>query len=588
MWSQLAAAGRGEVRGNPACWRGVFSYDVCCSSAHGPKGNPECFDLIYTHEVCCSEAGADGRHPGTTAAMVHDCRASLDMGRLPEPLQCKGTAWVSAESWDEFFHAHQLSQVLGTSFKGWPNVSTLLAQANASTAARRASERDCIFGFVAVLLHSVPAVEKQHGTAAALRAYSYASRLRAGASSLEDMDCRWNEMTNHAMFAHYPLLLGGDARFTKSCPPGMPRIYVYDTGDLADRPFACARTGFWASEVYIDRFLRHSGCRERDWRRADLFFVPVYLTCWELQRASRVSEAAKAAEAEAIAARVRALPHWRRRQGFDHVFLFGASSWVLPGWRELLATSVVLAVESLPIECEKADARCWHCMDCFQPWKDLVVPPVTPLPLTRRLLAHSRPVADRILVMAWHGQHANATEPEVARAYRVTNETVRLSLLGLSHLPNVSVGPPTPNYAAVLGDTQFCLCPKGASSYTSRVFEALFAGCVPVILSDDVRLPFDALVDWSKFSIRWPMEKANMELYKYLTGLLANQPEYVLGLQREVAKVRCWFDYFGFEENSLECSPYFALLQGLAARLKFMPRPAPPFAVPAPGSAEGS
>merc|ERR1712216_875441 len=104
----------------------------------------------------------------------------------------------------------------------------------------------------------------------------------------------------------------------------------------------------------------------------------------------------------------------------------------------------------------------------------------------------------------------------VQKAYRSTNESVRLSLLALAGKPNVSIGGPVSHYAGVMGNSQFCLCPKGASSYTSRVFEALYAGCVPVILSDDVRLPFADLVDWSEFSIRWPMAKADKSLYEYL------------------------------------------------------------------------
>lgn len=179
--------------------------------------------------------------------------------------------------------------------------------------------------------------------------------------------------------------------------------------------------------------------------------------------------------------------------------------------------------------------------------------------------------------MSWHGQHANASDPEVQKAYRITNETVRLSLLSIAHLPNVSIGGPVSGYSLVLGQSQFCLCPKGASSYTSRVFEALFAGCVPVILSDAVRLPFDTIVDWSKFSIRWPMTQVGPKLYEYLRTLLEQQPGYVQQMQQEVAKVRCWFDYFAFEADPLECSPYAALLTSLSWRVQGMPQVPPSF-----------
>ena len=57
--------------------------------------------------------------------------------------------------------------------------------------------------------------------------------------------------------------------------------------------------------------------------------------------------------------------------------------------------------------------------------------------LTRGLLGYAREFADRPLIMTWHGQHANATDPAVAKAYRITNETVRLRLL-------VMAGPQSP------------------------------------------------------------------------------------------------------------------------------------------------
>eukprot|EP00929_Paragymnodinium_shiwhaense_P109023 TRINITY_DN75389_c0_g1_i1.p1 TRINITY_DN75389_c0_g1~~TRINITY_DN75389_c0_g1_i1.p1 ORF type:complete len:571 (-),score=99.80 TRINITY_DN75389_c0_g1_i1:26-1738(-) len=570
----MALATGGDSRGEPSCWRGGFNYDKCCHPP--PHGNPECFDLVYTYGACCKKDGS--------LSSFLDCRDLAKLDELPKPLRCQGTPWVSAEDWEELFHAHRLSQVVGTSFKGWPDMAAVYERANASSVARLATEEDCLFGWVMLLLHVLPTVERRHGPHKAIQIYMYANRLRYQNAELEELDCRWNQMTNHLMFESYPLLLEGDSRLSSACPEGAPRIYVYDTGALAAKPLSCSRTGFWASEVYVDRFLRRSGCREHDWKKADLFFVPVYLTCWELQEVGKLNFTEKAEAGERLADKVRSLPYWGRKAGLDHVFLFGASAWQMPGWRSILRNSIILAVESRPIESEGNDKRVWHCQDCFQPWKDVVIPPVTPLTTTRSLMRNARPADERTILMSWHGQHANASDPAVRRAYRVTNESVRLGLLALAGLPSVSLGGPVTGYTEVLGNSQFCLCPKGASSYTSRVFEALFAGCIPVILSDEVRLPFADLVDWSQFSIRWPMAKADESLYEYLSNLLANDRPRVLRMQAKVADVRCWFDYFNSEQDPRECSPHAAVLHNLGQRVRQMPTSTlpPPFEVSPP------
>ena len=245
------------AQGNEACWRVGFSYDLCCK----PPGNPDCFDSMYTYEACCLNDQGGSQLP-------QDCHRSEELDRLPRNVQCRGTKWVTADEWGGFFWAHQLSQALGTSFLGWPNVTALLQKANHSLLARHASEEDCIFGFAAVVLHSLPHIERSEGSAAARRAHSYVYRLLQQASGSED--CRWLQMVNHDMFDHYDLLMSMEGRFQGWCPAGAPRVYVYDTKDLADRPLSCARIGFWGSEVYVDRFLRQSGCRTRDPEDADL------------------------------------------------------------------------------------------------------------------------------------------------------------------------------------------------------------------------------------------------------------------------------------------------------------------------------
>lgn len=57
-------------------------------------------------------------------------------------------------------------------------------------------------------------------------------------------------------------------------------------------------------------------------------------------------------------------------------------------------------------------------------------------------------------------------------------------------------------YQEILSRSRFVLCPRGRGTSTFRLYEALAAGRVPVIISDDW-IPPDG-PNWDSFSIRWP------------------------------------------------------------------------------------
>eukprot|EP00927_Polykrikos_kofoidii_P026645 TRINITY_DN2368_c0_g1_i2.p1 TRINITY_DN2368_c0_g1~~TRINITY_DN2368_c0_g1_i2.p1 ORF type:complete len:272 (-),score=36.23 TRINITY_DN2368_c0_g1_i2:60-875(-) len=45
---------RALVKGNPACWRQGFSYDICCDTSAGRRtGNVDCWDLTHHFDECC-------------------------------------------------------------------------------------------------------------------------------------------------------------------------------------------------------------------------------------------------------------------------------------------------------------------------------------------------------------------------------------------------------------------------------------------------------------------------------------------------------------------------------------------------------
>ncbi|CAE8674872.1 unnamed protein product, partial [Polarella glacialis] len=65
-----------------------------------------------------------------------------------------------------------------------------------------------------------------------------------------------------------------------------------------------------------------------------------------------------------------------------------------------------------------------------------------------------------------------------------------------------SVGPPVRSYFRRMGMSRFCLVPAGLTAWTIHLYEAFFFGCVPVILSDEVSVPFQEQIDWPSLSLK--------------------------------------------------------------------------------------
>ena len=49
--------------------------------------------------------------------------------------------------------------------------------------------------------------------------------------------------------------------------------------------------------------------------------------------------------------------------------------------------------------------------------------------------------------------------------------------------------------------SEFCLHPAGDTPTSCRLFDAIFSLCIPVIVSDQIELPFEGILDYSEFSI---------------------------------------------------------------------------------------
>ncbi|CAI7736556.1 unnamed protein product [Closterium sp. NIES-53] len=59
----------------------------------------------------------------------------------------------------------------------------------------------------------------------------------------------------------------------------------------------------------------------------------------------------------------------------------------------------------------------------------------------------------------------------------------------------------------------FCLVPEGNTVSSSRLFNAVVSGCIPVVVSDSILLPFEDLIDFTRFALFLPSHLATRSGY---------------------------------------------------------------------------
>lgn len=313
-----------------------------------------------------------------------------------------------------------------------------------------------------------------------------------------------------------------------------PMIFVYDretpeVRELSQGAAFCGK-GQWGMEVHIHEWLLASAHTTKDPDEADFFFVPGYSIC--MFEGGFISYPNLD---ETYKRLVQGLPYFSRNNGRDHIFTFGSgmSANAFASWRSEIPESIFLTPET------------WLFNDfpqitepCFNTIKDVAIPGYLHRHEIVSLVEQARPLADREHLAVFLGRVDSSRGPHPATGGTDVRGALRkLHVEGKIYVAqNLSFQ----EMHAAMGNARFCFVPKGKSAWSLRFYEALFANCVPVVLSDYWELPFEEFLDVPSFVIKWPMT----DVGDRLLDTLRRQPDDVLEKYMASSREkRCWYIY---------------------------------------------
>ncbi|PWA80870.1 Exostosin-like protein [Artemisia annua] len=213
---------------------------------------------------------------------------------------------------------------------------------------------------------------------------------------------------------------------------------------------------------------------------------------------------------------------WRRSGGKDHLIMAHHPNSMRLARRYLRPAMFVLA--------DFGRYPTWIAniyKDIIAPYKQVV---------TRLNVTNSPSFEERRVLVYFRGTIRRKDDGKIRR--------VLYNLLKDENDVHFTYGKPTPDgfrsSSIGMASSKFCLSLAGDTPSSNRLFDAIVSHCVPVIISDDIELPFEDVLDYSKFAI-------------FVRASDASKKGYLMKLIRGVQKEK-WIEMW---ERLKQIAPHF-------------------------------
>ncbi|CAJ1401177.1 unnamed protein product [Effrenium voratum] len=537
------------VRNDPACWDEMYTRQLCCGGEFGnetrkARGDPSCWMDGYSYEECCKEEPKHGCWDSNFAPAR--CCVDKELDPNDHSVNVLQLDFSAAFARAMTHTTSDVSDCQGRLFAFWHDVKRLSTALNMShtygqvgqpptpeqmdmmlqqvlrwTKDSEEWERDsaeCPEGAIAAIDLTVSALDRDVDESTARAAFALRQGLAAKARpSTRSETVPWR--SQDLVVEHVPRLLGLEGRH--SCHGSSLRIFMYrlpEYSHMLKPVLKCSqKMSQCSASVHLHRWLERGSCLTDDPDTADLFFFPAYEACYNETSCAGVRDTERCFPDHFDPID---LPYFSRRGGQDHIFVFACN--LLPFMDPIMMrarNTIMITVESYQaVNVAGPNMLAWLVLA-----KDVLIPGYIPAWRVEAMLAFNRPMYQRSIVATFHGHSSSSTL--VGHMYkRSPLAEVRDRIIGyFGKEPQCSAGPPVRDYFRRSGLSRFCLIPAGLTAWTIHLYEAFFFGCVPVILSDEVSVPFQEEIDWPSLSLKVPTSITMEELHGKLLNVSMRQ-----------------------------------------------------------------
>ncbi|KAL3532026.1 hypothetical protein ACH5RR_005547 [Cinchona calisaya] len=298
------------------------------------------------------------------------------------------------------------------------------------------------------------------------------------------------------------------------------KVFIYEEGDPPVFHYGpCKNT--YAIEGYFIQAMEVSPFRTSDPSKACVYYLPFSVT--KITQVIYVPEShdwglMKNTVADYVNVIAHKYPYWNRSLGADH-FMLACHDW----GPELSFAVPYLYKNSIRALCNA------NTSERFLPSKDVSVPEIhLPLGTTEGMIGGPLPSKRSTLVFYAGGKNHGPIRPILMDYWENKDEDVQVH----QYLPEGV------SYYEMMRKSRYCICPSGYEVASPRMVEALYMGCVPVLIKEGYVIPFSDVLNWKAFSVIIPV-KDIPNLKKILMGIPQRQ---YIKMQRRGIQVRRHFE----------------------------------------------